>query len=207
MSEWLRGIIASEWMSQLSASATAEIPKVVATLLLAGVGWYIGKRLTILWSYRQKRNEQDLIGARDFHAQYGDFFSLWKLWNYYIRDVGADALPGASRWELLDRACRAEARLEATLVRLASERTLTSKEIATLGRFRQRYQQLRETIRDNKPLSWDHSDHPEYAEFKKLAQQVAAIVAGNPPMSNDLLSKITSNVYEVPNHRKAEPSV
>ena len=80
-------------------------------------------------------------------------------------------------------------------------------EIATLGRFRRRYQQLRETIRDNKPLLWDHSEHPEYAEFKKLAQQVAAIVAGNPPVSNDLLNKITSNVYEVPNQRRPEHSV
>jgi hypothetical protein len=207
MTEWLRSIFSSGWMNQLLSSATAELPKVVAPLLLAGLGWYIGKRLTILWSYRQKRNEQDMIGARDFHALYGEFFSLWKLWNYYIRDVGADALPGASRWELLDRACRAEARLEATLVRLASERTLTSEQIATLGRFRQRYQQLRETIRDNKPLPWDHSEHPKYAEFKKLAQQAAAIVAGNPPVSHDLLTKITSNVYEVPNHKRTESSV
>ena len=60
-------------------SAAGEIPKVVTTLILAGIGWYIGKRLTILWSYRQKRNEQDLIAALDFHAQYGEFFSLWKL--------------------------------------------------------------------------------------------------------------------------------
>ena len=195
------------WMTQerwdkLLDSAAIELPKLVTTLVLLGLGWVIGKQLTVLWSRRQKQNEQDLDAARDFHALYGDFFALWKLWNYYIRDLGADALPGASRWQLLDRACKSEAKLESTVVRLASQKALTGNDIDLLGRFRQRYQQLRESIRDNVALAWDHSEHPDYLEFKTLAPQVAAIIAGSGRARKELLMKITSNMYEIPDGRR-----
>jgi hypothetical protein len=127
---------------------------------------------------------------------------LWKLWNYYTRDLGAEALPGASRWELLDRACKSEARLESMIVRLASQRALTGRDIETLGRFRQRYQQLRESIRDNVALEWDHSEHPDYIEFKTLAPQVAAIIAGSGRAGKEQLMKITSNMYQIPDRRR-----
>jgi hypothetical protein len=78
---------------------------------------------------------------------------------------------------------------------------LTSKDIGTLGRFRQRYQQLRESIRDNVPLEWNHSEHPDYVEFKTLAPQVAAIIVGTSRVRQDLLMKITSNMYEIPKRR------
>src|SRR5262249_17841079 len=140
--------------------------------------------------------------ARDFHQLYGEFFALWKLWNYSFGDPGSQAAPGTSRWELLDRACKTEGKLEAMFVGLAaSQRPLTNKEIEALGRFRQRYQQLREAIRDNVLLKWDHSRHPDYVEFKMLAPQVAAIIVRSGRVRRELLLKITSNVYEVPNHR------
>jgi hypothetical protein len=207
LAQTARGIGAPGWMSEerwqkMLDSAAVEIPKLVTTLAFLGLGWVVGKQLTVLWSRRQKQNEQDLDAARDFHALYGDFFALWKLWNYYVRDLGAAALPGASRWQLLDRACSSEAKLESTLVRLASERRLTGKDIDTLGRFRQRYQQLRESVRDNVPLEWDHSQHPDYVEFKTLAPQVAAIIIGTGSVRRELLMKITSNMYEVPNRQK-----
>jgi hypothetical protein len=194
--------ITPERWNQVLDAAAVETPKLIMTLVFLGLGWVIGKRLTVLWSRRQKQNEQDLDAARDFHALYGEFFALWKLWNYYVRDLGAEALPGASRWQLLDRACAGEAKLESTFVRLASEKSLTGKDIDTLGRFRQRYQQLRESVRDNVPLEWDHSEHPDYMEFKTLAPQVAAIIIGSGRVRRELLTKITSNIYEVPNHRK-----
>jgi hypothetical protein len=194
-------ITPERWNKMLDAAAI-ETPKLLTTLIFLGLGWMIGKQLTVLWSRRQKQNEQDLDAARDFHALYGEFFALWKLWNYYIRDLGAEALPGASRWQILDRACDSEAKLESTLVRLASEKSLDKKDVETLGRFRQRYQQLRECIRDNVPLEWDHSEHSDYVEFKMLAPQVAAIIVGSGRVRRELLTKITSNIYEVPNRRK-----
>ena len=63
-------------------AAAIETPKLLTTLIFLGLGWVIGKQLTVLWSRRQKQNEQDLDAARDFHALYGEFFALWKLWNY-----------------------------------------------------------------------------------------------------------------------------
>lgn len=120
-----------------------------------------------------------------------------------MRDLGSQAVSGTSRWDLLDRACRSEAKLEATLVRLASQKALTTKDIATLGLFRQRYQQLRESIRDNVRLEWDHSEHKDYVEFKTLAPQVAAIIAGASRVRPEQLIEITSNIYEVPNKRRS----
>jgi len=202
------GLAPSEWISPdrvklLLDSAAVETPKLVTYLIFLGLGWLIGKRLTVLWSRRQKENEQALDAARDFHALYGEFFALWKLWNYSISDPSSQALPGVSRWELLDRACRTEGRLESTFVRLAaSQESLTNEDIETLGRFRQRYQQLRASIRDNVPLKWDHSEHPDYVEFKTLAPQVAAIIVRSGRVRRELLMKITSNVYEVPNHTR-----
>ena len=142
-----------------------------------------------------------MIAAGNFHALYGEFFSLWKLWNYFKRDVGATALQGASRWDLLDRAARSEAKLEATLVRLAAERRLTQPEINALGQFRQLYQQLRECIRDDRPLAWDHSTHADYVRFKKLATKIAAIIAGEKSASGQSFLDITSNNYELPDRR------
>jgi hypothetical protein len=201
------GFIPSEWIAperldKLLDSAAAETPKLLTYLLFLGLGWVIGKRLTVLWSRKQKENEQDLEAARDFHQLYGEFFALWKLWNYSLGDPGSQAVPGTSRWELLDRACSSEGKLEALFVSVAaSQRSLANDEIETLGRFRQRYQQLREVIRDNVPLKWDHAEHPEYVEFKTLAPQVAAIIVRSGRVRQELLLKITSNVYEVPNHR------
>jgi hypothetical protein len=177
-------------------SAIAEIPKLTTYLLFLGAGWYIGRRLTLLWSFTQKQREQDLVAAGQFHTLYGEFFAVWKLWNYFIRRGGATEFVGASRWILLDRAAQAEAKLEATLVRLSSERKLGSAEVDILGRFRHLYQKLRESIRDNKPLEWDSSEHPRYVEFKHLAPQVAAIITGQRSIQADVLRKITSNIYE-----------
>jgi hypothetical protein len=84
------------------------------------------------------------------------------------------------------------------LIKLASEKPLTDEEIEKLARFRQRYQHLREAIRDNVPLAWDHSEHPRYYDFKKLAPQVAAIIVRSDRARRDALIKITSNFYEEP---------
>jgi hypothetical protein len=185
-------------LQKLLDSVAVETPRLLTYLIFLGLGWLIGKRLSVVWSRQQKEREQDLEAARDFHALYGEFFSLWKLWNYFVRDLGPEALRPASRWEILDRACRSEARLESTLIKLASEKPLKDKEIEILGRFRQRYQQLREAIRDNVPLAWDHSQHPDYLDFKTLAPQVAAIIVRSDGVQRDALIKITSNFYEVP---------
>lgn len=172
----------------------SEVLRVAVSLILLGIGWLIGRQLTILWSRRQKQNEQELTAERQFHRLYGSFFATWKLWNYFLRTP--ETFPGASRWELLRRASEQEGELEATFVELASRRQLSRQEISHLGRFRQYYQQLRESIRDNKPLAWDGAEHPDYKQFKNLTLEVAAIIRGGKPISRDQLERITSNIHE-----------
>lgn len=105
---------------------------------------------------------------------------------------------------MLDRACEAEGSLESTLVRLACERSLGARDVELLGRFRQLYQRLRESIRDDRPLAWDHAEHPEYVAFKTLAPQVAALIVGrdaaiaNRGDRSTALLDITSNRWVLP---------
>jgi hypothetical protein len=194
-------------LDKLTSAAVAEIPRLASALLMVGLAWFVGQGLTVKWNIRQKRREFDLTTARDFHALYGEFFAVWKLWNYFCRDVGAGALPGASRWELLKRSCESEGKLEATLVRLACDRSLTPPEIEILGSFRQLYQMLRQSIKANRPLSWDASDNPQYVEFKRLAPEIARIIVAEdgsrvgPGGAATALREITSNRHEQRTHQ------
>lgn len=183
---------------QLLQSFIKECPKFAGALILLGLAWFVGQRLTAYWNGRQKEKEFDLVTARDFHDLYGEFFAIWKLWNYYHKESKGEVLPGISRWGLLERACKAEGKLESTLVRLTCEKSLEEIDIKTLGRFRQLYQELRETIRDGRPLDWNNSEDPDYLEFKTLAPKIAALIVGKPinNKSSIALIEITSNRHE-----------
>jgi hypothetical protein len=197
-------------MSKLDLFTTAlinEAPKFFGAFILLLLAWFGGLRLSVRWNLHQKKKEYDLITARDFHDLYGEFFAIWKLWNYYRKEVAGQSLSaissGASRWSLLERACNAEAKLESTLVRLACERRLKNDDIPSLGRFRQIYQRLRQSIRDDKPLEWNRSEDPEYVEFKTRATEIAALIAGTGlarEISSKNLIEITSNKYERPRY-------
>jgi hypothetical protein len=174
-----------------------EIPKLVSALILLGLAWLVGQRISMGWNLRQKQKESELATARDFHALYGEFFAIWKLWNYYVRDVGSELLPTVSRSSLLERACSAEGKLESMLVRLACEGDLKRAEVEVLGQFRQLYQQLRQSIRDNQPLAWDRSDHPRYLAFKSTAPKVASLIVKQQLVDSTSLKDITSNEWEI----------
>jgi hypothetical protein len=158
--------------SVIATRLTNSIP-VVVEFILTGV---IGAGLGFLWNLLLKRRELDLAAAKGFHDLYGELFSTWKQWNYYVRDVGPAAFPDASRWKLLEKACAAEGRLESIFVEITSKRPLPKDTIEDLGRFRQHYQQLREVIKRNQPLAWDWSEHPEYMSFKKLAPRIGQLI-------------------------------
>lgn len=184
------------------------LDKAAPDLAVAAVTGFVillaGQRVAYVWAIRQKRRELDLSNAKEFQLLYGEFFAIWKLWNYFIRDIGQESLPDASRWELLKRACAAEAAMEAIFVRLASERNLSDEQIESLGQFRQLYQNLREAIRDNEPLEWDHAEHPDYMKFKRLGSQVAYFIVSDADKDKvaaakhaDALVGITSNRHEL----------
>jgi hypothetical protein len=178
-----------------------EIMKIVGApilaVLLAGL---IGNRLSAKWAWRQKRREQAQAAADQLFRLYGEFFAVWKLSNYELRQPVADA---GKRFSLLERAAAAEGSMESLLVKIACERRLTSDEIRTLGCFRQGYQRLRQMIRDGKPLKWNYSEHPEYLAFKRLSASVTRICTtideGDPPSTaaaREQLEAITSNEWE-----------
>jgi hypothetical protein len=173
----------------------------VAAVILA---WALGNRISAKWSLWQKRREQAQTAANEFYRLYGEFFSIWKLWNYSLRQSNDANKWEERQWDLLKRAAAAEAGIEALMVKIASERFLTEGEIKTLGCFRQGYQQLRESIRDRRKLDWPSSDCPEYLAFKRLASNVAGLAStvdsGSPlsrQTSQHSLEVITSNRWEV----------
>jgi len=189
-------------LNALLDAAVKELPKLLSSLLLLFLAWQFGQGLSVRWNIRQKRREYDLATAREFHSLYGEFFATWKLWNYLVRDVGKEHLPGASRWELLKRSCEAEGRFDALLVRLSCDRHLRGEETESLGQYRQLYQSLRQSIKKDRPLGWDTFDHPDYLAFKRLAPEIAALIVVDdsigvsPATAAAALEAITSNRHE-----------
>ncbi len=164
------------------------------------LGWLVGQRLTYSWNLKQKRREIQLSSTQQFYIAYGEFFAVWKLWNRLDR---TDSDFGDRRWELHKRAAAAEAVIEGTLVKVSSELTLTEEQLCLLGQFRQGFQQLRQSIRMNRELSWSNSAHPEYEVFKTLTSRMAVLLSGDwkgqPPAANiasSQLLKITANTWE-----------
>ena len=171
-------------------SAAAGVP-------VLALGWLIGQRLTFTWNVRQKRRELQLTASQQFYAAYGEFFAVWKLWNYL--DPAQPSFED-HRWELHKRAATAEAIVEGTFVKLSSELDLEEPDIKTLACFRQGFQHLREAIRAGRRIDWHSSDHPEYRSFKALAVRVAGLlskqwpdVAPVPEQAAKQLLDITSN--------------
>jgi hypothetical protein len=186
-------------MNTLQAAVNALFSFGSSALVLL-LGWFIGQRLTYSWNVKQKRRELQLSSAQQFYLAYGEFFSVWKLWNRIDR---VDAAFSDRRWELHKRAASAEAIIEGTLVKLSSELILTEPQVAVLACFRQAFQQLRQAIRENQVLPWSHGEHPEYRAFEHLAVNTAILLGGEwpgkaplPSVAADQLLKITSNKWE-----------
>lgn len=172
---------------------------VVAVTTLA-LSWVVGLRLSAAWNLKQKQREFELASANEFHKLYGEFFAIWKLWDFAL--LRTSDVSSLDRSKIFERACAAEGQVESLFVRLASTRTLTAEQTDVLGRFRQGYQSLREAVRDGRGVGWHSSSHPEYLAFKTLATQVAVLLAGDGVSDAQrdaraaALLKITSNEWE-----------
>ena len=112
-----------------------EILRFIFTLISSGVilllTYGFGQKLSAKWQIRQKRRELQLDAANTFDRLYGEFFKIWKLWKNFKKE-GIDC-KDVSQWDLLAMTCTAEAGMEAILVKIASEFTLSDKDIITLG--------------------------------------------------------------------------
>ncbi len=197
-------------MAPLKIELIKSAITLISSLIILGTGWIIGLRITYYWNIQQKIREQDITISYDFHKLYGEFFAIWKLWSYSLDNV--ESAP-EERNRLLERACTAEGLVESMIVRLASVRHLSNDEVETLGKFRQAYQSLRQSIRDKKNLGWSSHKNPQYIAFKELSIQVSALIRYNTSLQKEEMTSrinafkdITSNKWESKWHSK-EPSV
>jgi len=176
----------------------------LATLAL---GWGVGARITAGWDQKKKRRELTMTATDAFYRSYGEFFAIWKEWSASrIALAGSGDVDKATRSQLLSRAAVAEGAVEALLLKLAMERQLTPADVEILGCFRQAYQVMRESIRDNRPIgfgndAWHSSEAPGYAVFKGLATRLAQIVAREHGIPDEVAAQqafhaITSNRFE-----------
>ena len=174
-----------------------ELIKSGFALILLLITWLAGQRIIAFWDIRKKRQEFDITTATQFHQLYGEFKEISKLWKLYLNaDKHSLTFPEHTRWELLKRATAAESKAEAITVKLVTERPLTARDCEVLGLFRQSYQQLRETIRDNQPLAFS-SYGPEYNYFNDLACGVAAIISLEAPSRRQSAREAANNLRSV----------
>ncbi|WP_175920020.1 hypothetical protein [Burkholderia pyrrocinia] len=175
----------------------------IVSIITLGSGWFVGLRISAMWTLRQKRRELALSAAGELHRIYGEFFAIWKLWNYSKRESPSSSVD-EMRWDLLKRAALVEAGFEALLMKIASERVLSKVECDDLGLLRQGFQRLRENIRSGKSLDWSSSSDPEYVAFKRLSCGFANLLTSDhqwrrphQETAADALLDITSNVHEI----------
>jgi hypothetical protein len=155
-----------------------------AVLLLAT--WGIGQQIIAFWDIQKKRREFDLAAEMRFQELYGEFKLVSKLWRFTTNyaDKGLP-FPSGLRWQLAERATAAESRLESLILKLCTERVLNDDDQTALGLFRQAFQQLRESIRDDQSLKMSYSDN-EYHFFNHLACRIAYIIFANPSSAQQL---------------------
>lgn len=187
--------------AQVEPSLINQVVQTVVGFILTAV---VGAALTVFWNLRQKRREIDILLSQDFFYLYGEFFAVWKLWNYAVGDTDIESIPNTYQWDLLQRITAAESKVEAILMKLATERNLNKKLLNKLGHFRQLYQKLREVIRDKEALNWNSSENTDYQNFKRLACEIATLIQTHDQFLLGRQSRqrveswltITSNRYE-----------
>jgi hypothetical protein len=205
-------------------SLGAEFVKAGITAFFVAAG---GLLTALFWSLLQKRRELQLTAANEFTKLYGEFFSVWKLWNEFHRNFEVDLhnIEGegeqspsngseenrefvrSTYYEILKRAAAAEGQVEALLVRLATEQQLRKQDAEMLGRFRQGYQRLRKHIENRDALDWFSHVDIKYRTFKFLACYTSRLLAPrltiSPPtpyQAGESIAIITSNEWE--EHRR-----
>jgi hypothetical protein len=152
-----------------------EIAKAAITFAFVAV---LGGAAGLLWAKARHRRELDLSALAEFYRVYGSWFATWKAWESAWDDKQIET----ERGPLLKQATLVEGQFEALLVRIASERRLSTLEIDRLGRFRQGYQQLRESIEKKKRLPFrvrfDDAEVKAYVAFKSLSVDFAGLLHG-----------------------------
>ncbi|WP_210521511.1 hypothetical protein [Hymenobacter terricola] len=165
-----------------------ELVKFVSALIILFITWAGGYWLLGEWELRKKAREIDLSLAMQFQQLFGEFKEIWRLWKVY--EPKAANAPPLTKWDLLTRASSAEGRVEAVLLKLATDRQLTQEKLITLGLFRQSFQVLRQGIRDAESLEYGFTS-ARYRLFNRLGAEVAHIIvdraSGPPPTAKQAI--------------------
>lgn len=169
---------------ELALTSVKAIPTLGVALLTLGLGWLLGNGIASRWEEVKERRALELAALERFYQLYGEFYALWKLWSIhksptYLSDYERDP---STVWRLLERAAEVEGGFESILVRLTQERRLDATDVQELARFREGYQCLRESIREDKALDWKANPSKgepahKYGEFKRLASHVAHLLS------------------------------
>ena len=136
--------------------ATMELAKIVLGPLVTAVfAWLVGNRISVSWALRQKHREYSLSVGTEFYQVYGEFFATWKLANYAFRHERPDITDGFIQ-DLIARSAALEARIEALLLRMASE--------------------LRHSIIRRQQLDFFGAGQAKYEFYKQLSVAVGDLV-------------------------------
>ena len=110
----------------------------IGPITAVGLAWLVGNRISATWALRQRRREQSLATVAEFYRLYGEFFALWKMCNYAIRDSKGE-IEETTLWDLMRRATALEASGEAILLRISSELPLGEDDVRTQRRWAELY--------------------------------------------------------------------
>lgn len=150
-----------------------EIAKAAIAFAFAAV---LGGAAGTLWAMARHRRESDLAANARFYELYGTWFATWKGWSACLDGQ----LPEGERSKLLMQAAVAEGQFEALLTKIAIERRLSEPEITRLGRFREGFQQLRESIETGVKLpfrvQYVGDERSAYVAFKALSVEFATLL-------------------------------
>lgn len=189
--------------------ATLELLKVVlGPLVTVGFAWLVGNRMSAAWTHRQKHREYSLSVTAEFYQVYGEFFAIWKLANFAFRQHRPE-ITDSFILDLIKRSAALEARVEAMLLRVASELKLAPDEIRSLGLYRQAIQLLRQSIILRRQLDFFGPGQAKYELYKQLSVTVGELVArlgerAKPEAgaAKAQMSQITSAKWESEWHRQ-----
>ena len=176
----------SDWSTFLPQVVSGAIVAMfVATLALLVTDRYASRR-----EEAQARRDRGLAAAADFYRTVGEFFAVWKAWEFHTAARRSwDRVPATPqrREQLLDRAASAEGNYESLVVRIALEHDLDSGDAAALWSLRFAFKQLRRAVRADRELKWRRDRDPknhgvrEYEAFKILVAIVANLLVESNP--------------------------
>jgi hypothetical protein len=163
----------------LNDAIRLEILKGIISAVLLLFTWGLGQRMLLFWDLQKKRRELDLSAESLFQQVYGEFKEIARLWRVMKKNPNSLTIEPTARWLLLGRAAAVESRVEALILKLAMERVLSTSDRNALGLFRQAFQQLRQSIRDDVPIKQGYSN-PEYHFFNRMACAVSRLLVTAP---------------------------